>query len=200
MIRLIHAAEGENKKMICKQCGTDNSSTAKFCKACGVSLELSRPEPEPEPEYKYCTHCGAENAPTALFCMNCGTKLGEDEMFEQYDDEPQYDGYSQYDDYSQYSSQYQQQYGPQYGGQQPPEYKSKVTAGILGILLGAFGAHKFYLGYTKEALIMLLVSVLTLGIGGAVMGIIGLVEGILYLTNSDGDFYYTYVEGHKGWF
>ncbi|MBP0977509.1 MAG: TM2 domain-containing protein, partial [Oscillospiraceae bacterium] len=30
--------------------------------------------------------------------------------------------------------------------------KEKLPAGLLGIFLGAFGAHKFYLGYTKEAL------------------------------------------------
>lgn len=78
--------------------------------------------------------------------------------------------------------------------------KDKIPAGLLGILLGAFGAHKFYLGYTKEAVIMLLVTVLTCGIGGAVMEIIGLIEGIMYLTKSDEEFQATYVAGHKGWF
>ena len=67
-------------------------------------------------------------------------------------------------------------------------------------MLGAFGIHKFILGYTKEGVIMLLVTVLTLGIGGAVMGIIGLIEGILYLTKGDDEFVSTYVTGKKGWF
>ncbi len=67
-------------------------------------------------------------------------------------------------------------------------------------MLGAFGIHKFVLGYTKEGVIMVLVTVLTLGIGGAVMGIIGLIEGILYLTKSDDEFVATYVTGKKGWF
>lgn len=97
------------------------------------------------------------------------------------------------------------QYGaPQnfnYGYQQNvPTDKSKLAAGILGILLGAFGAHKFYLGYTKEAVIMLLVTLLTFGFGAFVMAVIGLAEGIIYLTKSDTDFYNTYVAGHKGWF
>ncbi len=80
--------------------------------------------------------------------------------------------------------------------------KSKTTAGILGILLGCFGAHKFYLGYTKEAVIMLLVSLLLswTGIAPGIMGIIGLVEGIMYLTKSDEEFQYTYVDNQKGWF
>ena len=78
--------------------------------------------------------------------------------------------------------------------------KEKLPAGLLGIFLGAFGAHKFYLGYTKEALIMLLVSVLTCGIGGTVMEVIGLVEGITYLTKTDEEFPEIYVNNHKGWF
>lgn len=81
-----------------------------------------------------------------------------------------------------------------------PGADKKIVAGILGILLGAFGIHKFYLGYTKEGVIMLLVTLLTLGFGGFVMGVIGLIEGILYLTKSDEDFVATYVTGKKGWF
>jgi hypothetical protein len=47
---------------------------------------------------------------------------------------------------------------------------------------------------------MLLVTVLTLGIAGFIIGIIGLIEGILYLTKSDEDFVATYITGKKGWF
>ena len=76
----------------------------------------------------------------------------------------------------------------------------KIAAGICGILLGALGIHKFVLGYTTEGLIMLLVSILTCGFGGFVIGIIGLIEGIIYLTKSDAEFYSTYMANHKGWF
>jgi TM2 domain-containing membrane protein YozV len=76
----------------------------------------------------------------------------------------------------------------------------KIVAGICGILLGALGIHKFVLGYTGPGLIMLLVTVLTLGIAGFIMGIIGLIEGILYLTKTDEEFVQTYVVGKKGWF
>jgi TM2 domain-containing membrane protein YozV len=80
----------------------------------------------------------------------------------------------------------------------------KIAAGICGILLGAFGVHKFILGYTQEGLIMLLVSLLggiiTCGIASFVMGVIGLVEGIVYLTKSDSEFDATYVANKKGWF
>jgi len=76
----------------------------------------------------------------------------------------------------------------------------KVPAGVCGILLGALGVHKFILGYTTEGIIMLAVTLLTCGLGGSVMGIIGLVEGILYLTKTDEEFVQTYVESKKGWF
>lgn len=70
----------------------------------------------------------------------------------------------------------------------------KIVAGILAILLGAFGIHKFYLGYTKAGIIQLILS-LVCGIGG----ILGLIEGILYLTKSDDEFESTYINGTKEW-
>lgn len=84
--------------------------------------------------------------------------------------------------------------------EKPAGADKKIAAGICGILLGALGIHKFILGYTKEGIIMLLVTVLTLGIAGFIMGLIGLIEGILYLTKSDEEFVATYVNGKKGWF
>jgi TM2 domain-containing membrane protein YozV len=76
----------------------------------------------------------------------------------------------------------------------------KLAAGICGILIGALGIHKFILGYSKEGLIMLLVSILTCGFGAPVIGIIGLIEGIIYLTKSDEEFVSTYITSKKGWF
>ena len=78
--------------------------------------------------------------------------------------------------------------------------KSKVAAGLFALFLGSLGVHKFYLGYTTQGLIMLLVSLLTLGIGAAIMAVIALIEGILYLTKSDAEFDAVYVQGRKGWF
>jgi TM2 domain-containing membrane protein YozV len=76
----------------------------------------------------------------------------------------------------------------------------KVAAGICGILIGSLGIHKFVLGYTTEGAIMLAVSVLTCFIASPIMGIIGLIEGITYLTKSDREFVDTYVNSKKGWF
>ena len=73
---------------------------------------------------------------------------------------------------------------------------TKIAAGICGILLGGLGIHKFILGYTKEGIIQLVLSIVTCGI----FSIVGLVEGILYLVKTDEDFEATYIKGHKGWF
>lgn len=82
--------------------------------------------------------------------------------------------------------------------------KEKMVAGLLGIFLGSLGIHKFYLGYTTEAIIMLAVTIvggfISLGLVSGVMGIIGLIEGIIYLTKSDEEFQQMYVYNHKGWF
>jgi len=82
----------------------------------------------------------------------------------------------------------------------PAGADKKIICGVFGILLGALGIHKFILGYTMQGIIMLLVTILTLGFGGFVMGIIGLIEGIIYLTKSDADFVATYITGKRGWF
>lgn len=93
---------------------------------------------------------------------------------------------------------------PAYGAAPADASSKKLAAGLCGILLGALGIHKFVLGYTKEGLIMLLVSIpgalVTCGASAAVMGVIGLVEGIIYLTKSDAEFHRTYMVGRKGWF
>ena len=77
---------------------------------------------------------------------------------------------------------------PQQYAQQPPTQnyppgalKSKVVAGILGILLGGLGIHNFYLGKPGRGLLQIVVSIITLGIGG----LWGFIEGIMILVSSD---------------
>lgn len=62
--------------------------------------------------------------------------------------------------------------------------KSKIAAGLLGIFLGSFGVHNFYLGYTGKAIAQLLISLLSCGFLAFVSSIWGLIEGILILTGS----------------
>ncbi|PLR75985.1 hypothetical protein CU633_18130 [Bacillus sp. V3-13] len=66
--------------------------------------------------------------------------------------------------------------------------KSKVVAGVLGILLGSFGAHKFYLGKIGMGILYLVFS------WTGIPGIIGLIEGIIYLVKSDEEFEQKYVK------
>ena len=80
----------------------------------------------------------------------------------------------------------------------------KLAAGLTGIFLGAFGVHKFILGYTKPAVIMLVVSLaggaVTCGVASFVMGVIGLIEGIIYLTKTPQEFQAMYIDAEKDWF
>lgn len=89
----------------------------------------------------------------------------------------------------------------EFGNKLPPQESNKrIISGVLGILFGAFGVHKFVLGYTNEGLMLLLFTLLTCGVGSALTGLIGLIEGIVYLTKSDEEFYYLYQENKKSWF
>jgi TM2 domain-containing membrane protein YozV len=69
--------------------------------------------------------------------------------------------------------------------------------GVLAILLGGLGIHKFILGNTGAGIIMILITVLTCGSVGP---IIGLIEGIIYLTKSDEEFIKIYQVEKKAWF
>ena len=77
-----------------------------------------------------------------------------------------------------------------------PGAEKKILCCILGILLGTLAIHKFILGYTKEGIIQIVISICTCGIGG----IIGFIEGIIYLTKTDEDFVNTYITNKRGWF
>lgn len=84
----------------------------------------------------------------------------------------------------------------------------KVLAGILGIIFGCLGVHKFILGYNKEGIILLSITLVgivlsCIGVGIFMVwaaSIVGLIEGIIYLTKSDAEFYATYQVGKKPWF
>lgn len=87
------------------------------------------------------------------------------------------------------------------------ESKNKVAAGLLAIFLGGFGIHKFYLGFTGPGLVFLLVNTIgwvvtwaMLGLPNIALGIVALVEGLIYLTKTDEDFEQTYVVQKKQWF
>ena len=124
---------------------------------------------------RYCTKCGAINDEMAQYCTNCQAPL------------------------TAASSGYQPMQSAPPG--QMTDWKAlgadkKLVAGILGILVGSLGIHKFFLGYTTEGLIQIAITVVTCGAGG----IVGLIEGIIYLTKTDEEFVRIYVDGRKDWF
>tara|TARA_R110002111_G_scaffold42180_4_gene77798 strand:+ start:720 stop:968 length:249 start_codon:yes stop_codon:yes gene_type:complete len=80
--------------------------------------------------------------------------------------------------------------------EQVPGADKKMIAGILGILLGGLGVHRFILGDTTGGILRIVITVVTCGAGG----IIGLIEGIIYLTKSDEEFVETYINQKKAWF
>jgi TM2 domain-containing membrane protein YozV len=126
----------------------------------------------------FCTKCGAQNEDYAQICAQCQAPL------------PQIGGYEPI-----------QPPSPMYGGGQVQDWKQlgadkKIVAGILAILVGGFGIHKFVLGYTTEGIIQIVVTFVTCGIGS----IVGIIEGIIYLTKSDEEFVRTYIQNKRGWF
>ena len=80
-----------------------------------------------------------------------------------------------------------------------PQFQNnkKVACGISALVVAPFGVHKFYLGYTGTGILWLLLSICSCGV---LTSIFGLIEGIIYLTKSDEDFYQTYQVGKKTWF
>ena len=137
----------------------------------------------------FCPKCGAQNVDTSQVCSQCQAALpviGSRPTAQ-----------------SDYQPPFQSPYDPI---QPPAAYAhgqdwqklgadKKIICGICAILVGSFGVHKFILGYTNEGIIQLVLG-LCFGIGG----IIGIIEGIIYLTKSDEEFVRTYIQNKKGWF
>jgi TM2 domain-containing membrane protein YozV len=86
--------------------------------------------------------------------------------------------------------------------------KSHVAAGLLALLLGSWGIHKFYLGYNTEGAILLggtivsfVLCIIVIGFFGLLaIGLVCFVEAILYLTKSEAEFHQAYVVERRPWF
>lgn len=135
--------------------------------------------------YVTCPTCNTQNLDLGGRCSNCGTNMPVSPLPMQ--------------------PMQQMGYAPK-----PPGADKKLAAGLCGILLGGFGVHKFVLGYQNEGIIMLsaylvglILTFITCGLAVPIpiaVGIIGLVEGIMYLTKSDEEFVATYIQNKKPWF
>lgn len=87
-----------------------------------------------------------------------------------------------------------------------PEYHAeeirtkRITAGILAIVFGVFGVHKFYLGFPGNGSLFLFITLASFFMLAPLAAIIGLIEGLLYLLKSDRDFYQDYIVEKRSWF
>ena len=68
----------------------------------------------------------------------------------------------------------------------PEEHKSKMTFVMLGVLLGWLGAHNFYSGYKKKAIIQICLTVLTLGFGAPMSWIWAIIDVLTVEKDSRG--------------
>lgn len=79
----------------------------------------------------------------------------------------------------------------------------KMVAVLLAFFFGVFGAHKFYLGYNKQGIYMLLLFVFGsffLGLPSMVIACIALVEFIIYVIKPELEFEQDYVLETRPWF
>ncbi len=76
------------------------------------------------------------------------------------------------------------------------EESKRVLCGVLGILIGSLGIHRFMLGDTTGGILRIVITIVTCGMGG----LIGFIEGIIYLTKTDEQFIKEYQVGKKAWF
>jgi TM2 domain-containing membrane protein YozV/ribosomal protein L40E len=123
----------------------------------------------------YCRNCAAEMDPNAFVCVKCGYQKGAGYRY-CFNCGGETDPGAAFCAHCGAALRPAQAYYPM--------QKSKIAAGVLGILLGSLGVHNFYLGYTGKAVAQLLITVLTLGLGSIISGVWGLIEGILILTGS----------------
>ena len=132
----------------------------------------------------YCKNCGKEILEGDKFCTHCGASIKNDGTNKARNIEVRQSVTTMSDE------------------------KNKITAGLLAIFLGAFGVHKFYLGYKTQGIIMLVVTIIGIILSVVFIGffavfamsLIAFIEGIIYLTKTDKAFYEVYVLGNKPWF
>lgn len=97
----------------------------------------------------FCRNCGVQLDDDAKFCPSCGTPVFDEAQVREEINMDQLEKSS----------------------------KSKLVAALLGIFLGGYGVHNFYLGFTRTAVIQIIVTVVTCGVGG----LWGFIEGIMIL-------------------
>ena len=135
--------------------------------------------------FVYCRHCGKELNENADYCTSCGVSTNKGNAYCSFCGAETNEAA---DVCVKCGAKLKKLNG---------EPKSKIVAGLLGVFLGAFGIHRFYLGYTTIGVVQLILSVLlgffTCGVTTVIVGLCGFIEGILIIcgtvitTDSDGN-------------
>ena len=118
----------------------------------------------------YCKNCGQQIDDLAAVCIHCGVAVGNGASFCPHCGKQTAPG-------SAFCTSCGVALSPAQSLKQP---KSRLVAGLLGILLGSLGIHNFYLGFNSRAIIQIVVTLVSCGIGG----IWGFIEGIMILCGS----------------
>lgn len=122
-----------------------------FCRNCGKEVA---------PNAEVCVSCGVKPANGNQFCPNCGVNTNANQEI-----------------CIKCGTRVAKQTSINFGS---GPGKSKLVAGLLGIFLGSFGIHRFYLGYVGIGVLQIVVTMFTCGIGG----LWGFIEGILILVGN----------------
>ena len=109
----------------------------------------------------FCKNCGNEMDDLAVVCVKCGTPKGAGASFCSHCGKPLMPGAAVCTACGVPVNNTVAAAGS--------EQKSKLAAGLMGILIGSLGIHNFYLGYTTKAVIQLVLTIATCGIGAAEM-------------------------------
>ncbi len=162
----------------CPICGGMTYKDAKFCSFCGAEVKNIPEEPRPnqntyrQPEQTYQPQ--PPRQPT-------------------YQTQPDYNQRRNVNQQPNYNQQ------PTYNQSQPltgnpnnypgmPQFpKDRITAGIIALLLGGIGVHKFYIGKIASGVLYLLFCWTGIPL------LISFIEGIIYLVENDEEFQYKHV-------
>lgn len=127
---------------------------------------------------KVCPQCGAPIDPSATECKYCGEKLIVQQTSQEVVNQQMMNqqAVNQQSTYVQPQAVYVSGINPSW------PVKSKVAAGILAIVLGGIGVHKFYLGKIGMGILYLLFF------WTGIPALIGFIEGIIYLCSNDENF------------